>query len=362
MSFLLAIYIVLIIINGTFLNKKENWIVLLLSMAYMLYLCYSGDFSRSYDINNYNYMYDSSFLNQDEDFSLYYLFYIFMMAGQLLKLSFADWWLSMNILSFVVLISAFRVHRINPHYFMFFFMAYFFLNFYSGFKYYYGFCCYFLAFGYLFKPGLKNSFLYVIFTLIAGGIHMMYYFFLPFALLKFFEKILFERGWIIKSFVLFSVLFSIFLKATGSAKGFFANINTESDRVQGYLELETNFGFFIPVFFHILSIFQAYKMHNYSMSNDDEQSYRILLPLWQNTLCQVAFYPLYMLALTFARLTTVSSIVLLSYQGLYYLYFDKKQKTVLFCISIIILIAYYYRQFVMGSLWDVNVVPLFKLN
>lgn len=103
-------------------------------------------------------------------------------------------------------------------------------------------------------------------------------------------------------------------------------------------------------------------MHKYSISNDDKQSFGITFPIWQNTVCQVLFYPLYMLALTFARLTTVSSIVLLSYQGLYDLHFAKKQRAVLFGISILTLVAYYYRQFVIGSLWDVSVVPLFKLN
>ena len=70
MSPLLAIYIVLTLINGFFLKKNKNWVVILLSMAYMLYLCRSGDFGSVYDIGNYNEMYGRSFLNMEDDFSL----------------------------------------------------------------------------------------------------------------------------------------------------------------------------------------------------------------------------------------------------------------------------------------------------
>lgn len=362
MSLLFATYIALTLINAAFLNKKENWIIILLSMVFMLYLCYTGDFSHSYDISNYSNMFDRSFLSQDDDFSLYYLFYTLMIIGQMLNLCFADWWLGMNIMAFVVLIIAFKVHRMNPHYFMLFFMAYFFLNFYSGFKFYYGFCFYFLAFGFLFKAGFKNALLYILFTLMAGGIHMMYYFFLPFALLKIFEQTVLEKKWIVQTLVVVSVLTSAYLKVTGATKSVFASIDAESDKIQGYLELETNFGFFIPFLFHILLVYLAYKMYKDSIDNDDEYSYSMTLPIWQNTLGQVVFYPLYMLALTFARLTTVSSIVLLSYQGLYDLQFTKKQRTLLLGISLLTLIAYYYRQFIMGVLWELNVVPLFHLN
>ena len=190
---------------------------------------------------------------------------------------------------------------------------------------------------------------------------MMYYFFLPFALLRYSEQSLLVKKWGLKLIVLVSLLLVIFLKETNGAKGLFGNIDTESDRIQEYLEMETNFGFFIPVFFHILLILLSYRMHNYSSGNKDYQSSNITLAIWQNTLCQVIFYPLYMLSLTFSRLMTVSSIILLSYQGLYDLHFTNKQRVVLFRISILMLIAYYYRQFVIGNLWEISVVPLFKL-
>lgn len=362
MNFLFGIYVVLALINGALLFKRGNWIVIIISMIFLLYLCYVGDFSYSYDISNYINLYYQPFLTQDDNFTLYYLFYLLMILGHTLNLNFVDWWLSMNIIAFIVLIIAFKVHKINPHYFMFYFMAYFFLNFYTGLKFYYGFCLYFLAFGYIYKPGMRNTILYTLFCTLAGGIHMMYYLFLPLVLFKLFNQVLIEKQWVVKTLFLVSVIISAFLKYTGTAKNLFSSLETETDKIQDYLELETNLGFFIPVFFHILIILLSYKMYKATIDNDDNESYMICLPIWQNSLCQVLFYPLYMLALTFARLTTVSSIILLSYQGLEQLQFSKSQRNIFFCISILMILAYYYRQFVMGSLWEINVLPLFSLK
>lgn len=329
----------------------------------MLFLTYSGDFRFSYDINNYLSMYERPFLSTDEDFHLYYLFYLFVMAGQNLGLDFQMWWLLMNVLSFVVIFYAIRIHKLDPHLFLFFFMAYYFINFYSGFKFYYGFCLYFWAFGYLFKPGQINTIKYIVLCALAGGFHMMYYFYIPFVLLKIFDGLLLRKRWIIKLMVTLSLLLSVYFRITGTASSLFSSFDTgDSEKIQEYLEMSTNFGFYIPVFFHILCVLLVNQITKGAQQFKDIYTTQYSLKLWQNTIAQVIFYPAYMLALTFARLTTVSSLVLLSYQGDRRLLYSSKDRKVFMFISLLILVAFYFRQFYIGNLWEINVVPLFTIQ
>lgn len=358
------IYIVLTLLNALYIyNTKRNWLIIISSILCMLLLTYFGDFRFTYDINNYLSMYERPFLSADDDFHLYYLFYLFVIAGQDLGLDFQLWWLLMNTLSFVVLFLAIRVHKLDPHLFLFFFMAYYFLNFYSGFKFYYGFCLYFWAFGYLFKPGKSNTLKYIILCALAGGFHMMYYFYIPFVLLKVFDGLLLKRRWIIGLMVTLSLLLSVYFRITGTASSIFSSFDTgDSDKIQEYLEMSTNFGFYIPVCFHILCVLLASHLSKRAHRYNDLYTTQYSVKLWQNTISQVLFYPAYMLALTFTRLTTVSSLILISYQGDGRLVYSSKDRKQFMLISLLILFAFYFRQFVIGNLWDVNIIPLFTIR
>ena len=188
MSFIIIfIYILLIIANyNTFKNGKNYQVLTILTFVLATILLFSSNIARldwsesEVDLSGYRTLFEQYDILEHPDFRMYYIFYGLMYVGQTLGLSFYTWWAIMSILGMSVIAIACKVHGFSYNLFLASFMAYYELVFYSGFKFFYGFCFFLLAYGFLLKDEKYSKIKYTLFLLIAGGFHSMYYFFLLF--------------------------------------------------------------------------------------------------------------------------------------------------------------------------------------
>jgi hypothetical protein len=132
----------------------------------------------------------------------------------------------------------------------------------------------------------------------------------------------------------------------------------DSEKLESYASLSTNMGFFIPVIMQLLSLYLAYRHRYYSKECGElRQNYAQII--YSTNLLQILFYPFFMISTTFMRIITEYSLVTITATGYEFDDFIMRERKRLFlCVSLLIA-AYYYRQFVMGSLWDISVIPLF---
>ena len=329
----IIIYLSLIIANHrTYVSGTNVQIVTLLTMIVSLVmLCSSNaanlDLSVSdhHDLSGYRYIYEWFDIREHPDFNMYYMFYSCMYIGQTLGLSFDVWWVGMSIFSILVIFFACKLHKFSFNLFMVCFLAYYEIVFYSGLKFYYGFCLFLLAYGFLIRNTRKDRLIFAVITCLAGGFHMMYYFFLVFLIKPRKNPVHFIRG-----VVAVSLLLTVFLRISGSALYFlqpFFNV-LDNEHISIYTNFKVDLGFYLPVFLQILLTYICFSARKYLQKSGviSEKADTI----YYTVLISVVFMPFYLLSLTFMRLLTVLSLVLVvsctgisDSKGFRYFYKDK---------------------------------------
>lgn len=312
-TLLILLYIFLIIRN--YISFKNGNTTLGLSIitavlaTFLLFSTNTADLDWSeveLDMSGYRTVYEEYDVLEHPDFKMYYVFYSSMYLGQQLGLSFRTWWAVMSILAMLVVYISCRIHKYNFNLFLATFMAYYEFVFYSGFKFFYGFCVFLLAFGYLLRDTQKSRILYVLFTCLAGGLHTMYYFFLIFLITP--TK---KTELMVKPIVVITIFFTFLMRVSGSAVAFMAPFFNylDNDHISGYTLVTVNMGFYIAVVLHLIVLYAIYNMRKLIIS---EGTYTATIDtLYSIMLLSLLFLPFYAIALTFMRLITSFSLVAL---------------------------------------------------
>lgn len=205
----------------------------------------------------------------------------------------------------------------------------------------------------------KKNILFILFTLMAGGMHVMYYLFL---------FLLLFRLPIIKSkhIFLFSISLFVIILLIGPSR--FQNAisplmemifgSLDSDNLNNYVLSRVNIGYIIPVGLHLLTLLyvKKYRKYVYIQVPEDIEMADNLLSL--NLIC-VLFYPLFLYALTFTRLITAFSLITLTISGKSFKYFSLRRKTLICFWGLLIIIAYIYYNFILNDYFEYSYIPLF---
>lgn len=312
------------------------------------------------DVSGYRTLFDEYDVLHHQDFKMYYLFYSSMYLGQALGLSFRVWWIIMSALALGIVLIACRVHNYSNQLFFATFMAYYEFVMYSGLKFFYGFCVFLLAYGFLLRNDRRGRLLFAVFTCIAGGFHMMYYYYLIMLILPLKKP---ERY--VKPFVIGVVIFTVLMRLSGSAVSFLAPffnvINNE--HVNRYTELDSvRMGFYIAVVLHLVLVYVVYRIRKYMIMTKsncvacDVLFYSVLLSLF--------FCPFYSVALTFMRLLTAFSLTVMTASSSF---MKDSYESRLLCrnMSLLLVLSFMFIQLVTGSgessFWNVAIYPFFDV-
>lgn len=368
--FLFAVYLIFILYHLYMsLTGKTKWFGTFFTILFLLFLINGCDYKQIYDLSNYSAQYTQYDPLKNDNFALYYIFFYAIKIGQIMGLSFETWWSVMNCLAFGVMLFALYKHKYNPHLFMLFFMAYYIISYYTGIKAFYGFCIYLLASGYLLRGGLPNKIKYTVLTAVAGGFHVMYYVYLIFLLISTGKTdaepsalSIKRKNRLLSIVIALSLVFSVILKISGSANSFFARLfsffEMESEKIETYLELSTNWGFLIPVCIQLLCLLFAYNYRIVTSACESDLRRRGLILYYINFM-QIIFYPFFMLSTTFMRFVTYFVPVSFCFAGVGFgrLSFADRKRVLFF--GAIVILGNYFRSFVLGSMWEVSIIPLF---
>ena len=359
---LIIFYAFVIILN--YRGYSKNTVSSILTVAtvfiscYMLcatnYVSFNGD-ETDLDIAGYRTQYEIYDALEHADFRMYYMFYGLMHFGQVLGLSFKLWWTIMSVSAMGVLIIACRVHKYNINLFLATFMAYYEIVFYSGLKFFYGFCFFLLAYGFLLSNTRKSQWLYVLFTLIAGGFHVMYYYFLLFLFKPLKNPKTFV--WIV---AVLTVLFTLLARVSGNALSFMIPFfdAIDSEHISRYTEGTVHSGFYLAVFIHAVVVFIAYRVRKQSHQYDKDVEKSDTL--FYSVLLSLLFCPFYTIALTFLRLITAFSLIVVTASSS--LLSDSYKSRVLCSrMSLLMVFAFYLMRVFMGGFFQTSVIPYFDV-
>lgn len=360
---LVFVYILLIIANySAYKNGKRYYLITIVTVILATTLLFSSNMAAldkgdtELDISGYRTLYEQYDVLEHPDFKMYYIFYGLMHLGQSTGMSFYTWWAIMSVLGMVVIAIACKIHGFNYHLFLASFMAYYELVFYSGFKFFYGFCFFLLAYGFLLRDDKYARIKYVLFLLIASGFHSMYYFYLLFVL-----KPRKRSKRIVGAIAISSVLFTIIIRLSGSAitflEPFFETLDNE--HINMYTGLSVNMGFYLPVFLQMVIVFIAYRIRKYRESSGIlNQSTDAL---FYTSILSLVFCPFYALALTFSRLQTAFSLVLITSNSIYVE--DRQGKSLCTLMSILMVMSYWLTVIVSGLKGFIgnSVLPFFDV-
>lgn len=357
------VYIFLLLIHGyLFLTNHKSRLVTVVSFILLFLLMSGHKFVGNGDAGDF-YTYWNNYTNfelsEQRDFSFYYLFYCSEILGLKLSLSFYQWWAVMTILSLLVLARAIRNFKLSYHLFCFFFMVYYVFIFYGGLKFYYGMCLFLNGTYFLMRGNKRDKFRFFILTCLAGGMHVMYYLYLPFI---FIDTIKTSN---IKRIVGISLFFSIVVLLLGR-RGFLTSVQFifslyENDTIGSYLQSRTNGGFFLAVGMQLLSLYYAYTNYRLNCLNrSSEAAINFAKKLYLANLMCIFYYPLFMFALTFMRLITAFSLITITLSGVgtRYLTFHKRLR--LFACGMLIVFGFYYINVYLNGYFDKTIKPFFN--
>ena len=359
---LVVFYILLIILNYRgFIDKRSMWVITVLTVllsTFMLFSANSADLDWSeteLDVSGYRTIYEKYDVLEHEDFKMYYMFFGSMFLGQSLGLSFRAWWAIMSCLAMCVVIISCRIHKYSLNVFLATFMAYHEMVFYSGFKFFYGFCFLLLAYGFLFTKTRKRQLLFALFTCIAGGFHMMYYFFLLLLI-----KPLKNPQYMVRIIVGITIIFTVLMRLSGSAMAFlqpFFNA-LDNDHIDKYTHFTVRSGFYLALLVHLVVVYVAYKIRQHKIregkndANVDTLYYTVLLSL--------LFCPFYAVALTFMRLITAFSLIVVT-AGSTLLCDSYKSRQLCVRLSLLVVFSFYVIRILMGGFMTTSVLPYFNV-
>lgn len=360
---LIAVYFLLSIANYI-LYRKNIRIVFITTVTAVLatFLLFSSktaslDWDETgLDMSGYRTLYEQYDVLEHPDFNMYYIFYSLMHLGQVVGMSFYSWWAIMSIMAMLVIAIACKIHRFSYTLFIATFMAYYEFVFYSGFKFFYGFCFFLLAYGFLLHDDKYARLKYTLFLLVAGGFHPMYYYYLLFLIKP--KK---NPGFFVGAIALISVLFTIIMRVSGSAVSFLAPFFNalDNDHINKYTDLSVNMGFYLPVFLQIVIVYIAYRLKKYRDAvGVSEHSTNTI---YYTTILSLVFMPFYAIALTFCRLQTAFSLVLLTSSTSY----NKSRERNAFCMRLsLLMVASYWLNIAVSGLHGFianSVLPFFDV-
>lgn len=365
------IYIFYILLFANFLcvigkvDYKIKRIVFALSVILLTILMCGHHYIGNGDSRDfYGYWNDYQNLQRgiSRDFGFYYLFYFTQLVAIKMGLSFYAWWAIMTVLSWGIIIKTCKLFQVVPHFFLVFFMLYYVFIFYTGLKFWYGFCMLLVAVGYYCSSSSRRIFLFVLFTLLAGGFHVMYYIFLLLLLGEI--KIITPKRLFSITVVLFIGVFLFgrnrFLSAFEPIlNSMFSSLDSEN--LNSYFTSRTNLGFVFPVAAQLLSltISKINKEYLCNKENIDEEEILFSDRLYQLNLICVLFYPLFLFALTFMRLITAFSLVTIILVSRSIDEHSLREKNVVLGISLLLIGIFAYVNFGMSDYYHYAYIPFF---
>ncbi|WP_270429754.1 EpsG family protein [Butyricimonas virosa] len=366
-TLLVVLYIYLIIQNYN--RFKNNNITLALTIVttvlatVMLFSSNTANFDWSeveLDMSGYRTVYEKYDVLEHPDFKMYYVFYSSMYIGQQLGMSFRVWWGVMSVIAMCVVLFACKIHKFSFNLFLATFMAYYEMVFYSGFKFFYGFCVFLWAFGFLLRNTNKDKIIFAIITCLAGGLHVMYYFFLIFLL-----KPIKKPKAIVNIIVIVTIFFTTMMRLSGSAAAFMAPFFSalDNEHISGYTLATVNMGFYIAVILHLIVVFAIIKMRN--LKKQVDPSNVSIDTLYYLVLLSLLFIPFYAIALTFMRLITSFSLVALVASSCIMIN-SKKERALCRNMSILIVSSFLLMQLLISygsprGFIEVSIKPFFDV-
>ena len=333
-------------------------IVTALLSTFMLFSANSADLDWSeteLDMSGYRSIYEKYDVLEHEDFKMYYLFFSCMYVGQSLGLDFRTWWALMSFLTMGVIILACRVHKYNYNLFLAAFMAYHEMVFYSGLKFFYGFCFMLLAYGFLFSDKRKGRILFALFTCVAGGFHSMYYFFLALLI-----KPSRNPKYFVSLIVGITVIFTELMRLSGSALSYMMPFfdTLDNEHINKYTAVSVRAGFYFPILIHVVVVYITYRIRAFLIK--EKKFVTEADTLFYTVLISLLFCPFYAIALTFMRLITSFSLVVITASSKL-LNGSYSSRSLCVRMSLLFVAASYLMRLVMGGFIQTSVIPYFDV-
>lgn len=359
---LVSLYIILIVLNYKgYKDNKVNTFLTIVTVSlstFMLFSANSADLDWSetkLDMSGYRTIYEQYDVLEHEDFNMYYMFYGSMYLGQSFGLPFRTWWMVMSILAMGVVFIATRIHKFSFNLFLATFMAYHEIVFYSGFKFFYGFCFLLLAYGFLFWRNRKGQLLFALFTCMAGGFHMMYYFFLVLLI-----KPIRRPKRFVGVIVTITIILTVIMQLSGSAKAFLMPFfdTLDNEHINRYTAYEINAGFYIAVLIHLVVVYIVYRIRKYKITKGFYK--RDAEALYYTVLISLLFCPFYSVALTFMRLITSFSLVVITASSRI-LKESYQSRSLCTNMSLLFVAASYLMRLVIGGFIQTSIIPYFDV-
>ena len=360
---LIVIYIFFTITHlFLYLNKRKSYLFVFVTAIFLFLLMSGHEYVGNGDAIDFlgywrGYTEFESLIRLD--FWFYYLFYWSEIIGKYLSLTFYQWWAVMTALSLSFIIWTIKKRKYNPHFFFFFFMIYYVFIFYTGLKFFYGFCLFQYGLTFLLKREKGDKFKFILFTLLAGGFHFMYYIFLVLLIVDLKRK---KRKNLLKTLVVFSVIVVLFNLLSG--RGLLNSLQSRIDsldnaRLSSYFSLRTNWGFMLAIGIHVLTTIYAFRYRSIVRKHDQGKWYFYVDTLLYVNLIAIIFYPLFMIALTFMRLLTSLSLTTIISSIYGQEYFNKTDRFKLLISGILIICLYFYINIYLNGVFDTGVLPFF---
>ena len=361
---ILLIYIVLLVQNYKAYRKDtiSNVLVVGTSLMLIFLLCSNNyadiDWSETeLDISGYRMMYEKYDVLEHPDFKMYYIYYGSMYLGQKFGVPFNVWWAIMSTIAISVTYIACKIHKFSYNLFLASFMAFYVFAMYSGLKFCYGFCFLLLAFGFILWNTRKGKFIFATITCIAGGFHMMYYFYLI-LLIKPSKR----PEFFVKTIISITVVFTILMRISGSATAFLGPFFNalDNDHINGYTAVNVNLGFYIPIIIHVTMVYLTYKARLYCIRKGTLTS--AMDTLYYTSILSLIFCPFYAVALTFMRLITAFSLVVITSMSAI-LKDSVESRSLCQRMSLIMVSTFLFMKFISGAMGFINssVIPFFNV-
>lgn len=364
----IILYFVVIFFNLRYYTTGKSNIILTIisSVIATLFLCgsniaFSDNYVGELDISSYRNEYESLNFLESIDFPLYYLFFYSNHIGQTIGLTFAQWWLLMSASSIGVIYLSCRIHKYNYNLVIACFMAYYEIVFYSGLKFYYGFCFLLLAYGFLLKDNIKNKLLYAFFVCVAGGFHVMYYAFL---ILLF--RINSNSSKFVKLLIFGVIISTIIMRVGGSVMSFMKPIfdALNNDHINTYVDEAVGNGFYIALILEVIMIYIPYRI-----KKEKERIGRstiITKNYYYTVLLTLIFCPFYAVSLIFVRLITSFSLVVISACSIEMMGTPRSRQISL-RLALMMVFAYIFKQLILDvtignySFYENSIKPFFNI-
>lgn len=363
---LFSVYVLLMLINlYKSLRRKQSVIPEILALILLAILMCGHLYTGTGDSTDL-YYYERDYANvltryNIRDYSLYYLFWGSQVLGNIIGISYHSWWMIMTVLSLIAVYKTIKDNKCNKNFCIFFFMFYA-VALYTGLKYYYGLCVLLLGTKYLLRNTKGDKLRFALFVILASGFHAMYYLFLILILIDvpiLTPKVIFR----ITSVIFVGVLFLGRYSFVTSVSNIIVPILSESGNTRFvYFQDSTNWGVVVPIALHLITLFYSYKYYKLvKYERKDELSINADRILRIN-LIMVLIYPLYLFAVTFARLNTVISILTIIYSSVHYSDFSYRTRKRLLLYGIIVLIVFGLYFYGVCGYYDYNLKPMFDVN